>query len=192
MERVIIKSVSLPHNVEISACFLLTSNMFLIRPSVEQYMWDHKSCKYIRPQYCMRQVQCEYFQQAATGVYSSTLCDAGFFPPTSGTAIVNGFDIRHDIDSVRSSLGLCPQHNVLFDDLTVKEHLVFFTKVLLVLFCATVSCCNVFIQSTAYLMLFITLILCTVKRFLPVSSLQSSISVTMVPSDMTVISVTNK
>jgi len=57
------------------------------------------------------------------------LCDAGFFPPTSGTAIVNGFDIRRDIDRVRKSLGLCPQHNVLFDDLTVQEHLVFFTKV---------------------------------------------------------------
>jgi len=120
------------------------------------------------------------------------MCDAGFFPPTSGTAIVNGFDIRHDIDSVRSSLGLCPQHNVLFDDLTVKEHLVFFTKVFVMLFCATVSCCNVRIQSTACLMHFIALILCTVKRFLLVSCHQSSSSVTMVPSDMTVISVTNK
>ena len=60
--------------------------------------------------------------------------DAGFFPPTSGTAIVNGFDIRHDIDKVRTSLGLCPQHNILFDDLTVQEHLIFFTKVLLISF----------------------------------------------------------
>ena len=58
--------------------------------------------------------------------------DAGIFPPTSGTAIVNGFDIRHDIDKVRTSLGLCPQHNILFDDLTVREHLIFFTKVLLI------------------------------------------------------------
>jgi len=57
------------------------------------------------------------------------LCDAGFFPPTSGTAVVNGFDIRRDIDRVRTSLGLCPQHNILFDDLTVQEHLIFFTKV---------------------------------------------------------------
>jgi len=55
--------------------------------------------------------------------------DAGFFPPTSGTAFVNGFDIRRDIDKVRKSLGLCPQHNVLYDDLTVEEHLIFFTKV---------------------------------------------------------------
>jgi len=59
----------------------------------------------------------------------SLLNDAGFFPPTSGTAFVNGFDIRHDIEKVRTSLGLCPQHNVLFDDLTAEEHLIFFTKV---------------------------------------------------------------
>lgn len=32
------------------------------------------------------------------------------------------------MDGVRASLGLCPQHNVLFDDLTVREHLIFFGK----------------------------------------------------------------
>ncbi|XP_033114079.1 ATP-binding cassette sub-family A member 3-like [Anneissia japonica] len=50
----------------------------------------------------------------------------GLFPPTSGTANINGKSIINDIQSVRSSLGLCPQHNVLFDRLTVKEHLDFF------------------------------------------------------------------
>jgi ATP-binding cassette subfamily A (ABC1) protein 3 len=49
--------------------------------------------------------------------------------PTSGTALVGGFDVRTDILKVRESLGLCPQHNVLFEDLTVKEHLYFFGKV---------------------------------------------------------------
>ncbi|XP_063961818.1 phospholipid-transporting ATPase ABCA3-like [Lytechinus pictus] len=52
----------------------------------------------------------------------------GLFPPTSGTAVVNGHDIRIDIDGVRSNLGLCPQHDVLFDDMTVEEHLYFFAK----------------------------------------------------------------
>lgn len=32
------------------------------------------------------------------------------------------------MDSVRNSLGLCPQHNIIFDDLTVAEHLYFFSK----------------------------------------------------------------
>ncbi|XP_053391292.1 phospholipid-transporting ATPase ABCA3-like [Mercenaria mercenaria] len=52
----------------------------------------------------------------------------GFIPPSSGTARVNGYDIRKDISSVRNSLGLCPQHDVLFDTLTVEEHLIFFGK----------------------------------------------------------------
>ncbi|KAK6174033.1 hypothetical protein SNE40_017383 [Patella caerulea] len=50
----------------------------------------------------------------------------GFIPPTSGKATVNGHDITTDIDGVRESLGLCPQHNILFDSLTVDEHLEFF------------------------------------------------------------------
>ena len=43
--------------------------------------------------------------------------------------MVNGYDIRKDINGVRSSLGLCPQHNILFDNLTVEEHLYFFARV---------------------------------------------------------------
>ncbi|XP_074649372.1 phospholipid-transporting ATPase ABCA3-like isoform X2 [Tubulanus polymorphus] len=52
----------------------------------------------------------------------------GFIPSTSGTAKVNGYDIRTDITNVRRSLGLCPQHDILFDHLTVYEHLLFFCK----------------------------------------------------------------
>ena len=32
------------------------------------------------------------------------------------------------MDQIRRSLGICPQHNILFDRLTVKEHLSFFLK----------------------------------------------------------------
>ena len=53
----------------------------------------------------------------------------GFIPPTAGTAFLNGCSIRGNLEGVRSSLGLCPQHDVLFDDLTVEEHLYFFGKV---------------------------------------------------------------
>lgn len=31
--------------------------------------------------------------------------------------------------SIRGTLGICPQQDVLFDDLTVREHLVFYSKV---------------------------------------------------------------
>ncbi|KAL3853222.1 hypothetical protein ACJMK2_016778 [Sinanodonta woodiana] len=52
----------------------------------------------------------------------------GVLAPTSGTAIIKGYDIRTDISKVRQMLGLCPQHNILFDLLTVKEHLEFFAQ----------------------------------------------------------------
>lgn len=52
----------------------------------------------------------------------------GMITPTSGTAKVNGYDIRTEMPGVRNSLGLCPQHNIIFDELTVAEHLYFFSK----------------------------------------------------------------
>ncbi|XP_070701839.1 retinal-specific phospholipid-transporting ATPase ABCA4-like [Pempheris klunzingeri] len=51
----------------------------------------------------------------------------GLYPPTSGTAYIYGKDIRTDIDIIRSSLGMCPQHNILFNHLTVEEHILFYS-----------------------------------------------------------------
>ncbi|MED6237895.1 Retinal-specific ATP-binding cassette transporter [Ataeniobius toweri] len=50
----------------------------------------------------------------------------GMFPPTSGTATIYGKDIRTDMDSIRTSLGMCPQHNILFQHMTVAEHILFY------------------------------------------------------------------
>uniref|UniRef100_A0AAY4BAQ1 ABC transporter domain-containing protein n=1 Tax=Denticeps clupeoides TaxID=299321 RepID=A0AAY4BAQ1_9TELE len=52
----------------------------------------------------------------------------GLFPPTSGRAYINGYDITQDMALIRRSLGLCPQHDVLFDNLTVEEHLLFYAQ----------------------------------------------------------------
>lgn len=52
----------------------------------------------------------------------------GIYPPTSGTAYIDGKDIRSSMDDIRYSLGICPQYNVLFDDLTVEEHLWFYAQ----------------------------------------------------------------
>ncbi|XP_041841062.1 phospholipid-transporting ATPase ABCA1-like isoform X2 [Melanotaenia boesemani] len=52
----------------------------------------------------------------------------GLFPPTSGTALINGYDIRTDMDNIRKYLGMCPQHNVLFNELTVEEHIYFYAR----------------------------------------------------------------
>ncbi|XP_065191428.1 phospholipid-transporting ATPase ABCA3-like [Sycon ciliatum] len=52
----------------------------------------------------------------------------GLFPPTRGDAIVGGHSVVTDIEGVRRSIGLCPQHNVLVDLMSVQEHLVFFLQ----------------------------------------------------------------
>ena len=52
----------------------------------------------------------------------------GLYTPTAGTAVINGFDIRNNMDQIRQNLGICPQHNVLFDRLTVLEHLTLFGR----------------------------------------------------------------
>ncbi|XP_050667028.1 phospholipid-transporting ATPase ABCA3-like [Leptidea sinapis] len=52
----------------------------------------------------------------------------GMVPPTSGSATINGYDIVSETTQARESLGLCPQHNVLFPDLTVAEHIVFYSR----------------------------------------------------------------
>ena len=48
------------------------------------------------------------------------------YAPTAGQGYINGYNIRTDMAKARSSLGLCPQHNMLIPDLTVLEHLTFF------------------------------------------------------------------
>jgi len=54
---------------------------------------------------------------------------AGFLPPSGGTAYINELDMRRDMVKIRENLGLCPQHDVLFDTMTVEEHLTFFARV---------------------------------------------------------------
>jgi ABC-type multidrug transport system ATPase subunit len=49
----------------------------------------------------------------------------GLFPPTSGEVWVYGKSVRTQVDDVHKSLGVCPQYNVLFEWLTVEEHLLF-------------------------------------------------------------------
>lgn len=47
---------------------------------------------------------------------------------TRGTVKLAGYDITKQSQSARSHIGLCPQHNVLFNELTVREHLEFFSR----------------------------------------------------------------
>src|SRR5919199_182046 len=49
-------------------------------------------------------------------------------PPTDGTAIINGFDIRRQADGVRKSIGVIPQAMTSDLELSVEENLIIFAK----------------------------------------------------------------
>ncbi|XP_078008637.1 phospholipid-transporting ATPase ABCA3-like [Phascolarctos cinereus] len=52
----------------------------------------------------------------------------GLFPPTSGQAYISGYEISQNMVHIRKSLGICPQHDVLYDKMTVAEHLFFYAQ----------------------------------------------------------------
>jgi ABC-type multidrug transport system ATPase subunit len=52
----------------------------------------------------------------------------GLLQPTRGTMRFFG---RPSIDSLRHRVGVCPQHDILFDKLTAREHLVYVVLCLL-------------------------------------------------------------
>ncbi|KAL0286040.1 UNVERIFIED_CONTAM: ABC transporter A family member 7, partial [Sesamum angustifolium] len=52
----------------------------------------------------------------------------GLTKPSSGTAYVQGLDIRTDMDRIYTSMGVCPQHDLLWETLTGKEHLLFYGR----------------------------------------------------------------
>ncbi|OEL15595.1 ABC transporter A family member 8 [Dichanthelium oligosanthes] len=52
----------------------------------------------------------------------------GLIKPTSGTAYVHGMDINMDMRNIYTNLGVCPQHNLLWETLTGKEHLFFYGR----------------------------------------------------------------
>ncbi|KAK6641556.1 hypothetical protein RUM44_013268 [Polyplax serrata] len=55
----------------------------------------------------------------------------GLTSPTAGTVFVFGYDIRdpNGMSKIRQMIGVCPQHDILFDLLTPREHLQFFAVV---------------------------------------------------------------
>ncbi|EQC39078.1 hypothetical protein SDRG_03286 [Saprolegnia diclina VS20] len=53
----------------------------------------------------------------------------GMIPTTEGDAFFNGHRLTTQMSEIRKSLGMCPQHDVLYPDLTVREHLVFYGSV---------------------------------------------------------------
>jgi len=52
----------------------------------------------------------------------------GLFQASGGAMFVDGYDLSRDIDTVRSEMGVCPQHNIMWDSLTVADHLYFYGR----------------------------------------------------------------
>ncbi|KAM3928109.1 ATP-binding cassette sub-family A member 13 [Leptodactylus fuscus] len=50
----------------------------------------------------------------------------GLYLPTLGKIYVNGKDMETELSSIRLEMGVCPQYDVLFNNLTVKEHVLLF------------------------------------------------------------------
>jgi len=53
----------------------------------------------------------------------------GMYTPTSGDARLGDKWITTDMHEIRSQIGFCPQHDILYDDLTVYEHLVLYANI---------------------------------------------------------------
>jgi ATP-binding cassette subfamily A (ABC1) protein 3 len=45
----------------------------------------------------------------------------GLIEKDSGSVQINGKDFDQDLDEIRTSIGLCPQKDILYDNLTVTE-----------------------------------------------------------------------
>jgi len=48
---------------------------------------------------------------------------AGMLQPSGGTAYVDVLDLRRDMGTIRHSLGMCPQFDILWPTITAREHL---------------------------------------------------------------------
>lgn len=50
----------------------------------------------------------------------------GMYPQTSGQAWIGGQEIGHP--STNQLIGVCPQFDILWSEMTVEEHLIFYCK----------------------------------------------------------------
>jgi ABC-type multidrug transport system ATPase subunit len=65
------------------------------------------------------------------GAGKSTLISilTGISKPSYGEAFIFGYDISTQMDEIRKILGVCPQHDILWNELTPMEHLILFGRI---------------------------------------------------------------
>eukprot|EP00299_Pterocystis_sp_00344_P020338 c9979_g1_i1.p1 GENE.c9979_g1_i1~~c9979_g1_i1.p1 ORF type:complete len:1406 (+),score=313.41 c9979_g1_i1:2-4219(+) len=54
---------------------------------------------------------------------------SGMLPMSAGKASVLGYDVHTQMPIIRRNMGVCPQHNVLYPELTVEQHLAMFGRI---------------------------------------------------------------
>lgn len=52
----------------------------------------------------------------------------GLLEPSSGNAYVEGLNLRTQMNKIYGRMGVCPQHDLLWDTLTGREHLLFYGR----------------------------------------------------------------
>ena len=64
------------------------------------------------------------------GAGKSTLINilTGNISPSFGTAKIENSDIIYDPESIEQLIGLCPQHDILWEELTAEEHIQLYAR----------------------------------------------------------------
>jgi ABC-type multidrug transport system ATPase subunit len=52
----------------------------------------------------------------------------GLLPPTFGEAYIEGNSIRTAMDAARANISICPQHDMLLEEITGRQHLEIFAR----------------------------------------------------------------
>ena len=53
----------------------------------------------------------------------------GMLKPTNGNIELIGMNYDNNLNEIRKNIGLCLQYNVLYDDLTIENHLEYYCKI---------------------------------------------------------------
>ncbi len=85
----------------------------------------------------------------ANGAGKTTLLKmvSGLELPSSGFALINGYDVVQDTSSAQRSMGLCPQFDTLIERLSVRENLLFFGRIKGLANDQVESVCEAFMQA---------------------------------------------
>ena len=61
-----------------------------------------------------------------TTTFKALTCE---IEPTAGTISINGFNVQKQFNEARKLIGYCPQHDCIFDLVTVEEHLEYYARI---------------------------------------------------------------